>query len=144
MKKSVLALVSILALAACGGGTASPPPAPKINFTMAAQNGSAVTGTGEIVKATGSFTVSVKLTGFAPNSIHVSHIHAGNCAVPGAVAFALQQTIADSAGVATVLTTVPAPYAVPAFGWYVNIHHGPDFSAPANAPSVSCGDLPIA
>ena len=29
-------------------------------------------------------------------------------------------------------------------GWYVNVHHGPDFSAPANGPSISCGDLPAA
>jgi hypothetical protein len=117
---------------------------PKINFTMTAQNASAVSGTGEIVKGAGSFTVSVKLTGLEPNSSHISHIHLGTCAAPGGVAFALQQTVADSAGVATGTTTVPAGYAVPASGWYVNIHHGPDFSAPANAPSVSCGVLPVA
>jgi hypothetical protein len=144
MKKPLLALVSLLVLAACGGDTAAAPPAPKITFTMGAQNASAVTGSGEIVKGTGSFTVSVQLTGLASNSSHISHIHFGTCATPGAVAFALQQTVADSAGIATVTTTVPAGYSVPASGWYVNIHHGPDFSAPANAPSVSCGDLPVA
>src|ERR1700674_2207247 len=118
MNKPLLALVSVVALAACGGGTAAAPPVPKINFTMAAQNASAVSGSGEIVKAAGSFTVSVKLTGLAPNSSPISHIHVGSCAIPGGVAFALQETVADSAGVATVTTTVPAGYAVPASGWY--------------------------
>jgi hypothetical protein len=143
MKKTVLALVSALVIAACGGGgVATTPPQPKINFAMAAQNGSQVSGTAAIVKSAGSFTLTVKLTGLPANSSHVSHIHAGKCAMPGGVAYALQQLVADSSGAATMDTVVPTGYAVPAFGWYVNIHHGPDFSAPANAPSISCGDMP--
>ena len=144
VKKLLLALVSALVIAACGGGTATAPPAPKISFPMTAQNGSSVSGTADVVKTAGSFTLTVKLTGLPSNSSHVSHIHAGNCAMPGGVAFALQQLIADSSGAATMITVVPASYSVPSFGWYVNIHHGPDFSAPANAPSVSCGDMPTA
>jgi hypothetical protein len=143
MRKPVLALVSALAIAACGGGSlATAPPAPKISFAMAAQNGSKVSGTADVVKSAGSFTLTVKLTGLPANSSHVSHIHAGKCAMPGGVAYALQQLVADSSGAGTMDTVVPTGYAVPAFGWYVNIHHGPDFSAPANAPSISCGDMP--
>jgi hypothetical protein len=41
-------------------------------------------------------------------------------------------------------STVPAAYSVPAGGWYVNVHHGPDFTVPANGPSISCGDLAAA
>ncbi len=136
-------LAAILALAGCGGGTSSnlPSPTPGINFTMVPQNGSAVSGTGKIVKGVGSFTVTIKLTGMMPNSSHVSHVHAGQCAHPGAIAYALQQVIADSSGSATATTTVLATYLIPSSGWYVNVHHGPDFTDADYAPSDSCGDL---
>lgn len=143
MKHLVRALVGVFILAACGGGsTASPTPA--INFNMTAQNASGVAGTGDVVKGTGSFTVTIKLTGMAPNSSHISHVHTGSCAKPGGVAYALQQVVADSSGAATITSNVQADYSVPSGGWYVNVHHGPDFSAPANGPSISCGDLPTA
>lgn len=80
----------------------------------------------------------------APGSSHISHVHAGSCAKPGGIAYALSQVIADSSGAATVVSQVPAEYAVPAGGWYVNVHHGPDLTAPVNGPSISCGDLPAA
>jgi hypothetical protein len=150
MRSLVLALSGLFVLAACGGSggtsnaTNAPSPTPKINFTMAAQNASGVSGTGTVVKGAGSFTVTIKLTGMAAGSSHISHVHTGACAKPGGVAYALQQVIADSSGAATITSVVPAEYAVPAGGWYVNVHHGPDFSAPANGPSISCGDLPTA
>jgi len=144
MRKMVLAIVGMLVLAGCGGGgnaTIAASPTPSIGFTMVAQNGSGVAGTGQIVKGTGSFTVTIKLTGMAPNSSHISHVHTGACAKPGGIAYALQQVVADSSGAATVTSTVSVDYAIPAGGWYVNVHHGPDFTAPANGPSISCGDL---
>lgn len=134
-------MASVLAVAGCGGGGAATASPATIHFAMAAQNGSGVSGSGEIVKGTDSFTLTVNFTGMTPGSTHVSHIHVSSCAVPGGVAFALQPVVADSSGAATMTTTVPAAYTVPKSGWYVNIHHGPDFSAPANAPSISCGDL---
>ena len=145
MRTLVLAVSSLLIVAACGGGSATnPSPTPTINFTMAAQNGSGAGGTGTVVKVAGSFTVTIKLTGLTPNSSHISHVHNGACAKPGGIAYPLSQVIADSSGAATVVSIVPAAYSVPASGWYVNVHHGPDFSAPANGPSISCGDLPAA
>jgi CHRD domain len=146
MRNPTLVLIGLFMLAACGGGTATsaPTPTPTIGFTMVAQNGSGVAGTGQIVKGTGSFTVTIKLTGMAPNSSHISHVHTGACAKPGGIAYALQQVVADSSGAATVMSTVSVDYAIPAGGWYVNVHHGPDFTAPANGPSISCGDLSAA
>jgi hypothetical protein len=84
----------------------------------------------------------VKLTGLAPGSIHVSHIHAGRCSAPGGIAYALQSVVADSAGSATTTSTIPVGYAIPVSGWYVNVHHGPDFTEAEYAPSDSCGDMP--
>ncbi len=145
MRKLVLAVSSLFLVASCGGGgtaTNPPSPTPAISFTMVAQNASGVGGTGQVVKGTGSFTVTIKLTGMAASSSHISHIHTGSCAKNGGIAYALTQVIANSSGAATVTSNVPAAFVVPAGGWYVNVHHGPDFTAPANGPSISCGDLP--
>jgi hypothetical protein len=108
---------------------------------MLAQNNSGVSGAGNIVKGIDTFTVTIKLTGLAPNSSHVSHVHAGRCAQPGGIAYALVQVIADASGAATATTSISAAYIIPASGWYVNVHHGPDFTDADYAPSDSCGDL---
>jgi hypothetical protein len=145
VKKSLLALVSVLVIAACGGtATATPSATPKISFPITAQNASAVSGTAEAVRTGDSFSLTVKLTGLMANSSHIAHIHSGRCATPGGVAYALQQLIADGSGAGSMVTIVPTAYSVPSSGWYVNIHRGPDFSAPANAPSIACGDMPSA
>jgi CHRD domain-containing protein len=146
MRYLVVSVIGVLALFACGGeGTSSAvsptPSTPSIKFTMVAQNNSGVSGTGHVVKGSGSFTLTIKLSGMGPSSSHISHIHNGSCAKPGGIAYALTQVLADSAGTATVTSAVPVEYSIPSGGWYVNVHHGPDFSAPANAPSISCGDL---
>ncbi|HEX7265616.1 MAG TPA: CHRD domain-containing protein [Candidatus Dormibacteraeota bacterium] len=145
--KFLLILISVIGLAACGtGSTAATPasPIPSIHFAMIDQNGSGVSGTGTVVKADGSFTVTIRLTKMLVGSSHVSHIHAGRCAAPGGIAFALQQVIADASGSATTASTLPVTYSLPASGWYVNVHEGPDFTEPEYAPSISCGDLPAA
>jgi hypothetical protein len=144
-RRSLLVLVALVAASACGESAApGPSAAPGIDFTMRAQNGSGVSGTGRIVKAAGSFTVTVVLTGMAPNSSHISHVHLGRCAQPGGIAYALHQVVADASGAATATTIVPADYSIPVSGWYVNVHHGPDFTDADYAPSDSCGDLSAA
>jgi hypothetical protein len=141
-RRALLVLVGLLAASACGGAAAASPSAtPSITFTMAPQNASGASGTGHIENATGSFTITIRVTGLMPGSSHISHIHAGRCEQPGGIAYALSQVIANSSGVATATTIVPAEYTVPASGWYVNVHHGPDFTDADYAPSDSCGDL---
>jgi hypothetical protein len=142
VRKILVVAVSVLVVAACGGGpTTSASTGTTVNFAMKAQNDSKAAGTGEIVTTAGSFTLTIKLTGMVPMSSHISHVHAGNCGVPGGIVYALQQVIADASGAATATTILPGKYLVPASGWYVNVHNGPDFTEPDYAPSASCGDL---
>lgn len=109
---------------------------------MGAMSGSGVTGTGKVFKGAVSFTVSIQIHGLVANSSHVSHVHISSCAKQGNVAYALLQVVADASGNATATTTVSEYYSMPATGWYVNVHMGPDFTQAAYAPSISCGDLP--
>ena len=147
MARMTALIVTLIVAAACGGSSntaASASPKANITFDMGSMNASGVTGVGQVYKGSGSFTVSIQIKGLKPNSSHVSHVHIGSCAKPGDVAYALLQVVADSSGNATATTTVTEYYSMPAKGWYVNVHAGPDFSEVDYAPSVSCGDLPPA
>ena len=145
MSRLTVALLFVLTAMACGGtAAATPSPKPAAVFTMGSMNGSGVTGTGQVYKGSGSFTVSIQIHGLKANSSHVSHVHVGSCAKPGGVAYALLQVVADAAGNATATSIVAEYYSMPSKGWYVNVHNGPDFTEPEYAPSVSCGDLPVA
>src|SRR5207302_6260463 len=91
MKRLVLAFVLPLIAAACGGGSpaVNPPPAaasPKpIMVTVNAVGGSGVTGTAEVTKAVGSFTVKLTLSGMKANMQHANHFHKGACSKSGPI-----------------------------------------------------------
>lgn len=149
MRRFASGVLATLALAACGGSASAPtpPPTPKpFTGAMQALGGSGVDGTVQVVKGTGSFTVTVTLKGLAPGSNHINHIHKGNCpGSPGPIATdvitALQPLVADASGAATATTMVPHDFVLPTEGWYANVHAGPDLQG-ANAKSISCGNLP--
>jgi hypothetical protein len=140
------AIFVLLAAMACGGTTqaAVASPKPSATFTMGSMNASGVTGTGQVYKGVGTFVVSIHVSGLIPNSNHMSHVHIGTCAKQGGIAYALIQVVADSAGNATATSTVAEYYSMPATGWYVNVHAGPDLTEAAYGASISCGDLPAA
>jgi hypothetical protein len=146
MARLSAAILFLLMVAACGEpGTAnSASPKPSATFTMSQMNGSGVTGTGEVYKGAGTFTVSIQLHGMKANSEHVSHVHVGSCAKPGNIAYALLTVVADAQGKATATSVVAEYYSMPATGWYVNVHEGEDLTEPEYLPSISCGDLPAA
>jgi len=141
------ATLSLLLLAAaCGGaGTAnSASPKPSATFTMGQMNASGVTGTGQVYKGAGTFTVSIQLHGMKPHSEHVSHVHIGSCAKPGNIAYALLTVVADAQGKGTATSVVAEYYSMPSTGWYVNVHEGENMDEAEYVPSISCGDLPAA
>ena len=146
VRRLLLLAIPLLLGASCGGSAqpSAAAPSPSATFTMTAQNGSGVSGTGQIYKEVGAFKVSIQLTGLVPNSSHVSHVHLGSCAAQGKIAYALLQVVADSAGRATATSTVADDYSLARTGWYVNVHLGENMNEAEYVPSVSCGDMPPA
>ena len=140
-----LALAVALLVAACGGGggtaTNATPSPQGIAFTLNAVNNSGMDGDGTIIKGSGSFTVTLRLTGLTANSSHMSHIHGGSCAATGDVVITLENIKANGTGAGSATTTISHPYSVPSTGWYVNVHAGPDLTTAANAEAIACGDL---
>jgi len=90
---------------------------------------------------THKLVVTISLTGLVPNSVHPSHIHAGNCAVMGAIKHSLNNVVADSHGNAFTVTTLSNIKGIPQTGWYINVHHGPDLATTANAAPIYCGNV---
>jgi hypothetical protein len=108
---------------------------------MQAVGGSGVSGTALITKATGSFTVKLTLTGMKPSTQHANHVHKGSCAKAGPIDKSLQTISADASGSGTQTSTVPADFAIPPEGWYVNVHTGPDITQPGQGAPIACGDI---
>jgi Cu/Zn superoxide dismutase len=143
----------LAAVVACGGSNApsaapsaaAVSPSPQgISVPMQAVAASGVTGSALITKEAGSFTVKLTLTGMKANSQHANHIHKGSCAKAGPIDKALQTISADASGNGAQTSTVPSEFAIPAEGWYVNVHTGADITQPGQGAPISCGDIPAA
>lgn len=160
MKRWVaLAALAVIA-SACGssGGTAlgspssplaaspSPLPSPSgLVFKLGGIN-TAATGTIHVVahppsgSTPGSISLELVITGLQANSVHVSHIHNGNCKQRGSIALALNQVVADGQGNADTKSTVAGIYPPLSGTWYVVVHAGPDMQG-SNASYLLCGNL---
>lgn len=98
-------------------------------------------GTTEFTWESGTLNVKISLTGLAPNSSHAAHIHAGTCAVDGAVIYPLKPVVADAKGDGTSETSIPnVSNGIPAHGWYINVHNGLLMSSIEHRP-ISCGNV---
>src|SRR4051812_24703767 len=96
MRKLSVFGVLLLMLATVGLVSAQTPKT--ANLAMAAVNGSKVSGTAVLTESGTGVKVSVKLSGFDPNSKHDGHIHVGTCEKQGGVVAPLGTITADASG----------------------------------------------
>ncbi len=90
-------------------------------------------------------TLNVKAVVFhlVPGSSHAFHIHAGSCEqqVPGNILYPLTTLTADGSGQATSTTIVQGIKAIPATGWYLNVHFGTNLSIQSSFDPIACGNV---
>ena len=87
------------------------PPTLRYHATLAPLNASGVNGTAELVVTGDTMTVTISLTGLAPNQEHMQHIHGAH----GVTATCPTPASANSDGVITLAAGTPAygPVAMP-------------------------------
>ena len=91
---------------------------------------------------TEDLTVKTTLTGLAPNSTHPAHIHLGVCTSNGAIAYPLRNVVADAGGNAVATTVIAnVKNGIPANGWYINVHNGPNLTPAVQFIPIACGDI---
>ncbi len=103
------------------------------------------TGTSDLTwnATTKTLTVKMWLSGLAPNSTHISHIHKGDCNSNGDIIYPLTAIAADSKGVGTAETTIPnVENGIPQSGWYINAHNGGTGLTPdLQKMQIACADI---
>jgi hypothetical protein len=116
--------------------------AQSVTLDMKAVSGSKVTGTAVITQAGNGITVSVKLSGFDPNTSHDGHIHTGTCEQQGGVVFPLTTIKADAQGAGSADTTL----ANASFATVSDGKHYVQYHTASNPPGqqVSCANIPAA
>lgn len=102
----------------------------------------AVSGDAQLTVKDNKLTVALNLKGLAPNSKHMTHLHAGSCASQGPVKYDLKPVVANASGDGTSTTIIPNISAVPRNGWYVNIHLGSsELKTQTTYDPFACGDI---
>jgi CHRD domain len=98
----MLGVLAALLLAACSTGNDPASTSKSVTASTILKHGPA--GTAHLTWDPSSHTLTVQLsmTGFAPNSRHPAHIHAGDCHNAGKVVYPLQDVVAYAHGIANV------------------------------------------
>jgi plastocyanin len=127
--------------AMASSGTAVPAPTPPspvvgsgataMRAVLSPQAGSGVSGEATLAQTGDATTVTVTLSGLAPDSAHAGHIHGGSCSGP--ILFPLATIRADSMGQGSGTATVNAP--IDAANWWVQYHAS---DSPPGTP-IACG-----
>ena len=87
-------------------------------------------------------TVTIRVTGLAPNSTHPAHIHQGDCSVNGPILIPLNNVMTDQSGAATSTSVIHSvQQGIPNSGWYINVHNGPTLNDADQAEPITCGNV---
>jgi len=87
--------------------------------------------------------VKISLIGLAPSSTHPANINSGSCVKQGAVVYPLQNVVADARGVGTSTTAIKNVTKIPASGWYINVHNGPNLAPSDQFLPIVCSNLTL-
>jgi len=90
--------------------------------------------------------VKMTISGLAPKSAHIAHIHAGSCASQGPVVYPLALVTADAKGNATVSTTITVANIKNFISaqLYINVHEAGTMSGMSKQQGfdpIACGDI---
>jgi len=112
-------------------------PPPVATVPLQALGGSGVHGVASLrIVPPGALEVTVSVSGLAPGSEHLEHIHLGTCSRQGPVLYGLEPLKADAHGQATATTVIKGVLGIAEAGWYVNVH-----AANASLTPIACGDV---
>jgi len=141
-----LILASMLIVVACATTANAPSPSgvPTLPTQVQVTLNHSPVGTSDLTwnAADQTLTVKVTMTGLAPSSTHPAHVHAGDCSSNGDIVYPLKPIVADSLGAGTSETTIAGVKdGIPAKGWYLNVHNGPNLSPDIQAAPVACANI---
>jgi len=100
-----------------------------------------VTGVAHLKLTGHTLVVVLEVSGLAPKSEHMVHIHAGTCASQGAMVYPLTTLTANASGKATSITTIQNVPTIPSKSWYVNVHNSTDLSTQTGFDPIACGNI---
>jgi hypothetical protein len=112
-----------------------------VNMTTSTERDQAASGAVQLTLRGEQLTVNLKLTGLQPGSTHPAQINAGSCAKQGNLVHQLPNVVADASGNVNMTTFIGNVSAIPATGWYVNVHYSTDVMNQAGADAIVCGDV---
>jgi Cu/Zn superoxide dismutase len=125
------------AVISCGDLNAKPPKAEKSAAATFLKGANQEHGRAELIQKDSDVTVWISLSGLTPGA-HAVHLHAGTCAVPGAVAVSLGDVTAGPDGKVSMKLASTSTIPVAGKGYSLDVHAG-DSTTPGAV--VACGDL---
>lgn len=115
----------------------APPPSPPapatLRFPLLAVS-EPVAGQVVITPGSGSYQLSVNVSGLPPGTVHSVHLHFGSCPSTGVHLAVLGSLVADAGGVGSMTVTIARPYS--GSGRFVIVYAGPSAGALAGCAQL--------